>query len=378
MSEHALLPPSAAGRWVKCALSVSLEAAYPEQEQGVGTIEGTAAHWVNEQMLTATLPALGSMTPQGIPVTEEMLEGAELLMTDVLATLGPNWRQMLFVEKRVQIPRVHADNWGTPDYYAWGTTSTGKIILYLWDYKFGHGLVEVGNNWQLIDYTAGILDQVAASDQEIIVDMRIVQPRAYHRDGPLRKWRVLASDLRAPINRLAMAAEDATSVAPTATPDPEACEHCKGRHACEALQRRGYKIADTAKQYAALELTPHGMGLELRTLRHAQALLEARITGLEAEVEAQIKRGKRVPFWSMESSPGRLSWVRPASEVLALGQMVGVNLGKPVEPITPTQAIKAGIPDDLIKSYAERPSGTAKLLYDDGTKARLTFTSSNT
>lgn len=378
MSDHALLAPSAAHRWVKCGLSVSLEAAYPETEIGASSLEGTAAHWVNQHMLTAGIPEVGTMTPQGIPVTQEMVEGAELLMADIYATLGRQWKQMLFVEQRVLIPRVHKDNWGTPDYYAWGTTSTGKVVLYLWDYKFGYGLVEAANNWQLIDYTAGILDQMGNSDLEVIVDMRIVQPRAFHRDGPVRKWRVLAADLRPQINILAMAAEDATSVSPTATPDPDACENCKGRHACEALQRRAYKIADAAKQYAALELTPHAMGLELRTLKHAQALLEARISGLEMEVQANIKRGQRVPFWSMESSPGRLAWVKPSSEVIALGQMLGVNLSKPVEPITPAQAIKAGVPDDLVKLYAQRPTGTAKLVYDDGTKARLTFTSSNT
>lgn len=377
MTAHAFLAPSSAHRWVRCGLSARLEAAYPESEASPSSLEGTAAHWVVQECLYRRAPAVGTQAPNGIAVDAEMLEAAELVVDDIIATLGPNWPQMLVVEQRVQIPRVHPQNWGTPDYRAWAQMGDRRA-LFVWDFKYGHGVVEAFENWQLIDYVAGCLSEAGvtgADDQRVWVNMRVIQPRAYHRDGPVRHWAVAASDLRGYVNRLAMAAEDATSITPTATPT-EDCENCKGRHACEALQRDAYRAADRGKQFGALDLPIPAKGLELRTLKRAQALLDARVTGLEAEIVADIKRGASVPFWAMESKPGRLAWSKPAAEVLALGQMLGLPIAADPSPITPTQAKKAGFPEALLNAYASRPVGSAQLVADDGRKARLTFSSS--
>lgn len=380
MSEHAFLAPSSAARWVRCALSASLEAAYPETEASPASLEGTAAHWVVQMLLQGTPVAVDSQAPNGVAVTLEMLQAAELVRDDIVQTLGPDWAKYLAIERRVQIPRVHAQNWGTPDYRAWSRMNNGRLCLHVWDFKYGHGIVEAFENWQLIDYTAGLLGEAGINglqDQETVVEMVVIQPRAYHRDGPVRRWRVVASDLRGAFNRLEMAAEDATSQFPTASPQPEACKNCKGRHACEALQRVAYYAAEHAKHYAPLELSPHALGLELRALKRAQDLLEARVSGLEAQAASKIKSGILVPFWSLESTPGRLAWTKPASEVMALGQMLGLDLAAAPDVITPTQAKAkaktAKIAPEIFDAYAMRPTGAAKLTPDDGSKARRIF-----
>lgn len=377
---HAFLMPSAAARWGVCALSASLEAAYPEAEESPESLEGTAAHWVVECYLKGSPPTLDSQAPNGVAVTQEMVEGALLVVQTIEATLGPRWREMLVIERRVQIPRVHPSLcWGTPDYYAWAVLPDGRRVLFLFDYKFGHGIVEVIENRQLIAYTSGLFSEVEGlDDQNTVVVMAIIQPRAYHREGPVRWWKIRGSDIRADVNILHMQAEKATKPNPLAMPDPDACKNCKGRHACEALQRAAYLAADRAQQATAIDLSPLALGIELRLLTRAQKLLEARVSGLQAEAEATIKRGKLVPYWTMQSTPGRLSWNKPVPEVLMLGTIYGVNITAPAEPVTPTQAIKAGLPAELVGAYASRPPGAAKLTYDDGTKARLTFASGNT
>lgn len=381
MSAHAFLAPSSAHRWVRCPLSASLEAAYPETEASPSSLEGTAAHWVVQMLLQGTPAALDMQAPNGVAVTQEMLEAAELVRDDIVATLGPQWAQSLVVERRVEIPRVHpTHNWGTPDYRAWSRLNNGRLCLHLWDFKFGHGIVDAFENWQLIDYAAGLLTEAGIDglrDQETVVDMCVIQPRAYHRDGPVRRWRVVASDLRDSINRLANSAAEALGANPKACPTPEGCKDCLGRHACEALQRAAYAAADKGGQYGALDLSPHALGLELRALKRAQALLEARTTGLEAQAVAAIKAGALVPFWMMEAVPGRLAWSRPAEEVFALGEMLGLKLQKDPEPITPTQAKAAAkaakIDGALFDAYATRPAGAAKLVADTGAKAQLIF-----
>jgi len=378
---HAFLPPSAAGRWGVCALSAKLEAAYPETEESPSSLEGSAAHWVVECTLSqpSTPVPIGTQAPNGVAVTEEMLEGAALAMQTIVETLGPKWREMLVIERKIQIPRIHPSKcWGTPDYYAWAVLPDGRRVLFLFDYKFGYGLVEVRKNMQLVAYTSGLFSEVPElDDQNTVVVMAIIQPRAYHRHGPVRWWKVKGSDLRAQVNILHMQATLADSDDPPAKVEPDACEHCRGRIHCEANQRAGYAAAAKGQQSAPIDMTPHALGLELRALKRAQKLLDARVSGLEAEVSATIKRGKLVPFWTMQSAPGRLTWNKSVPEVLALGSIYGIDVARPPEPLTPKQAIDAGLPESLVSMYASRPTGAAKLTYDDGSQARLTFMSSD-
>jgi hypothetical protein len=377
---HAFLPPSAAARWGVCALSAALEAAYPEAEESPESLEGTAAHWVVEGYLRGVAVAVDIQAPNGVAVTQEMVEGAELVVQTIETTLGPRWREMLVIERRVQVPNVHpAHCWGKPDYYAWAVLPDGRRVLFLFDYKFGHGLVEVIENQQLITYTSGLFSEVPnLDDQNTVVVMAIIQPRGYHRDGAVRWWKIRGSEIRAHVNILHMQAEKATGPNPPALPDPDACKNCKGRHACEALQRAAYLAADKAQQATAIDLSPLALGIELRMLTRAQKLLEARVSGLEAQAGAEIKRGKLVPYWMLDAIPGRLGWNKPDAEVIMLGAIYGIDIAKPPEPVTPTQAIKKGLPAELVGAYASRPTGASKLTYDDGTKARLTFSSGNT
>jgi len=373
--QHAFLAPSAAHRWVHCALAPTLEASYPETEKSAAALEGTAAHWVAQQFLErAELAEVGDVTePVGVRVTQEMRDAALLLHDEFLRTLGLSWASVLQVEKPVQAHMIHEQNWGTSDYYAI-VEGPEEVTLYLWDFKFGHRLVDVFENWQLINYAFGIAyEHIQHGGRRVTIDMRIVQPRAFHRQGPVRSWRVDLGDLRGYVRRLATAAAAACEPNPKATPTPSGCKHCKGRHACEALQREAYQAADLAQEAQALDLPPQALGLELRTLARAQALLDARVSGLEAQAVAQIKWGDLVPFWALEPSQGRKAWTASSDAVLAMGQLWGVDLAKPPEAITPTQAVKAGVPKDLIDAYSARQPGAVKLTADNGDKARQIF-----
>jgi len=376
MSEHAILPPSSAHIWVKCAGSVTLRQAYPDADSDHAR-DGAAAHFAGAELLAGRVVAVGQIAPNGVVLTDEMIEAAEVWADDVQATLEPlladAWRTTAKVEQRVTIPRVHAQNWGTPDAYAW----VQNFTLHVWDFKFGHGFVDVFENWQLIDYVAGILDAATwmresnIPDERVTVVMRIVQPRNYHRDGPVREWRVKASDLRAHFNILQGAADAALG------PDPQLktgdhCEYCPARHACPALQQAAYGVVQRTGAAVPFDLPPHALGLELRTLRDAAKLLDARITGLETQALELLKSGAVVPFWQIENAQGREAWTVPANEVIMLGQMVNLELAKPPEAITPAQARRAGLSAELVDLYASRPSAS-KLAPLNEVKARQVF-----
>lgn len=372
MSAHAPLAPSSAHRWVECPFSVAHEARYSEKEESPSAKEGTAAHWVLERALAGARPTLGDAVPNGLFVTQEMLEGAVLAAEEVCRVLGD---ECPAVEQQVTAPRIHAECWGTPDLVAWSTLSTGAKCLHVWDYKFGHGLVEVFENWQLITYAAGLLGDMP--DQDIMVDLAIIQPRAFHRDGPVRYWRVTAADLRPYINKLAGQAEAALRPDAKAKPTSEGCKHCRGAHSCEALQRAAYLIADEAQAGGSRDLSAHAFGLELKKLKEAQSLLDARVSSLEAEAMERIRRGERIPFWFVDSTPGRKEWSVSVDQVRLLGQGFGLEMSKPREVVTPTQAASlaknAGLPPTIFDSLTERKPGSLKLTFDKGEKAALIF-----
>lgn len=373
MTAHSILAPSSAARRIQCPGSTLLEAAYPEAETTPEAAEGEAAHWAAAEMLSGRLVDVGQIAPNGVVLTQEMVEGADLYYDDVVATLKPYGitPDKGQIEQQIAIPRIHPQSFGTPDYAVW--LRFGSLAV--WDYKFGHRFVEVYENWQLIEYVAGLLHgllQQGYDDRNIDVTVKIVQPRAYHRSGPIRSWSFRASDIRAHVNIASTAAHEALGPEPKQRVGPE-CRDCRARHACVTLQRAAMRELDEAGREQPLELPPAALGLELALLRAGIERLEARASGLEEQALAQIKRGASVPGWTVEHGAGRQRWAKPAAEVLAVGQMFGVDLARPVEPITPLQAVKAGLPEQMLSALAETPRGAAALVRDDGSKARAIF-----
>ena len=155
------------------------------------------------------------------------------------------------------------------------------------------------------------------------------------------------------------------------------CRDCSARHACPALQRAGAIAMDVALKSQPVDLPPHAVGLELRQISDAIARLEARKTGLEEHALGLIRGGTGVPFFSTEYASGRERFVAPAAEVFALGDMLGVDLRKPPEVITPGQARtelkKIGIDGAVITAYAEKPRGALRLVRVNDDAAKLAF-----
>ncbi len=371
---HAFLPPSGSGSWVHCAAWVWMNQAYP-QEDKEESMQGTAAHWGFAEILFGRDICEGLVAPNGITLTDEMVDGAELFVrvVDLALQRCGLTRAALHVERKVKIHGIHPKNEGTPDCWFYHAAT---ITLYLFDYKYGHKFIEVFNNWQLIDYAAGILQELGVDSTNaahVTVKFAIVQPRTYHREGVHRTWAIKAVDLYPHFNKLV------TSAAACFEPNPKAttgdhCEYCPGRHACQALQLSAYEAAEKSTDSTPLELDGHALGLELRMLERAQRRLKARITGLQETGLAMMTRppGRKVSFFAVEPGEGRDAWTAPAEQVIATGALFGAKVTKGGL-ITPKQAEAAGVPPAIVASMSRRNSGALKLVYDDGTEAAKVF-----
>ena len=372
-AQHAFLPPSGAAAWVVCALWPTMNARYPKPPTQAA-LEGEASHWAFYEIFYGRPVAVGQVAANGVTLNEEMIDGAQVFVDQVdedLAACGLD-RSHLRVEVRVYMPHIHAHNWGTPDVWFYDPT---RGALYVYDYKFGHMFVDAYKNWQCADYASGILESFGLNglqEQHIRVVIHVVQPRNYDRAGPVRRWEVVASDLRAFTNTLTSAANAAMLATPPAKVGDH-CEFCPGRHACNTLQRAAYKAAHMSAEAQPYDLPPEALVLELDMLERSQNALEARVSGLREEVETRAKlKGERMPGWRIEDTFGRQTWRRPAEDIIAMGSMLGLTLGKPGV-LTPLQAQKAGLPEALVEEYSHRPRIGVKLVRDDGTAANKVF-----
>lgn len=355
--DHALLPPSSAARVIQCPASLYMCSQYPEAEDNPKALEGTQAHEVNFAMLTGKpIPSFA---------TEEMMDGADIWY-EALRPIIESSGEPIHFEERVDCFQIHPDNWGTPD--AWHYDEL-TATLRVWDYKFGHRHVEIYENWQLLNYAAGIWTSGGYNVTNF--ELTVVQPRSYHSDGPVRSWTLNRVDMEGYITKLQKAWAAALLPEP-GTKTGKNCRDCSARHACPTLQEAALISVEMSGHNVPFDLTDNAIGRELHLLKSAKEILDYRIDGLENEVLGRIKQGKPIRGWMTKQGEGREKWNKPIDEVLALGEMMGIDIKKPTA-ITPKQAIKAGLPAELVRTYTEVPTGEIKLVPDDGNAARAAF-----
>lgn len=375
MSLHARLAPSSAPIWGPdgCPGSVLLQERYPENEETPKAREGTAAHFYATETLSGRTVTVGDLAPNGHPVDRDMVECATDFLADVRDTVKAWPNGKLMIESRVYAHNsVHPLNDGTPDAYL---IEKMRKWLHVWDYKYGHRYVDAYMNWQMIDYAIAALETEGVPRDEWAqwrVTMTIAQPRNYHPDGPLREWQTTGAEISALAERLRVAAFAALDPnAPYVTGGQ--CRDCTGRHACPALERVAMLSVDMSMTGQPVDLPPAALGLELRFIRDAMKRLGARAEGLEEHALAMARSGVDVPFWRAEYSNGRERWndTTGVAELVALGEIYGVDLLQAPKGITPGQARKAGVDPELVKSFATTPRGPMALIpFDDADVAK--------
>ena len=364
---HAFLPPSSAHLWRYCAGWRRMQECaepYALTEDDAKAREGTAAHWAVSEVLSGRQVDVGMISPNGVVLTDEMCDGADL-MDDAV---GPE-RGSLHVEARVAMPYIHRDNWGTPD--AWRLHDG---VIDVWDYKFGHRHVPEYENWQLLDYAWGVVSSLylheAPEQYNTPVRLTIVQPRDYHASGPVRTWYLTVGELVGYAAKL-KAAADATD-APDAPCTPHAnCGDCKARHVCPALQGSALTWVEHATPALPLVLTPAALARQLAVLDWATDLIKARRDGLAAQAMDVLRRGESLPGWALKQGQGRERWA-DLGAAIAMADMMGIDISKPGA-ITPKQAVKKGLAAETVAAFTETPVGEMKLVRDDGSAARLAF-----
>jgi len=388
---HALLAPSSAAVWSVCPGSVQMKQMMPaEAQDNAAAMEGAAAHWVAEQILRDAVEnegvsaasfdhLLGNTDPAGTIITKEMIEGAQLY-GDFIDELGIEFVNY-HIEQHVQIPSIHPECAGTPDFFGFNGTD-----LHIVDYKFGHGGVEAFENKQLLCYYAGIMDEtgvIGIGDQDITVHFHVVQPRSYSGDGPIKTWRVAATDLRGLINQLSTAAHKAMGATPL-TASGNQCRYCPARHSCESSRQTAASAIEYQNEAVPTPLTDDALAYELPVLLNAIKALQYRADALNDEAVARMGAGTPLFGLTMKQSYGHRSWTTDFDTIQNMGKMLNkdVDLAKAPALVSPAEAEKrlmkaAGLTKkaatEMLSGFAEKPARGMKVSIDTGAEARKVF-----
>lgn len=337
------LRPSAAERWVPCALSASLEAPYADEPSSPAAEEGTAAHWYVAERIEGREVPEDAVAPNGVPVTAEMRRDVQGYIDLVLSAEG-------FRRVEHELPMAYGEGQtGTCDAYVINEDST---LLQVFDLKYGFRPVKAKNNWQGVAYTMAVAAYYDLPSH-CVVKFTIYQPRDFSQT--VKVWTTTVGALHDKLGVMQRAAENALKPKPTATTGNH-CLYCNGRHKCPALREVAAMAVDVSLQESPLDISDEALGPQLDVLKDAQNRLNSMVQGLEQLAENKIRNGKTIPGYGLAPAMTREKWTVPEGQVLALGDVMGVDLKAPTKPITPKQAREAGIPADIVQGFATRPT----------------------
>lgn len=365
--------PSKMALTVACSGSVVMQERHPETESGPDAILGTAAHECLAHMLrTGVNHAPGTILNiegHSVTVDEDMHHNTRMAY-EVIA----EWGTPVIVERSMSCASIHAQCGGTPDVRAF-VIDDGLIRVA--DYKYGFGIVEVYENWQLLAYLAGYLDELGIHDLDVCVEFTIIQPRATHRDGTVRTWRFAASDVRAHMNIMRNKCAEAEGANARCTPGIHCHAHkCSATAACEALHKSTYNTLAYAQKPESFDLDPQSAARELALLEEAEAIIKARRDGLEVRIMADIAAGVVNPHYVIENATTRRRIKEGMEEaVIGIGEMIGKNLCEPRRALSPAKIEKEVGKANfaLFDGCFYKPVGERKLVKFDSSKTRKLF-----
>jgi len=246
--------------------------------------------------------------------------------------------------------------------------------LHVTDLKYGWGIVDVFENWQLLGYAIGkVLKMHQAGG---VVPSRIVltieQPRPHHEDGATRTWELTIEQLwkyKAMIEEKAALVEAGNRTLTTGSK----CKYCPAfGGACTAANRTFYNsIETTLNRHVQDDLSNEEIARQLDLVARASEILKIKKDSLEQLAVYRSKQGKIIPGYTIEENYGDRKWKAEMSPE-AIKIMCGVDVMTKTT-MSPRQAEIAGVPKALVGALVTRPFLGPKLKKQDASKVADKF-----
>ena len=375
-NEHARNSASSAHRWLECPGSINLVHALENQGM-IGpdvtnewAAYGTFAHAIAAECLNERRDAWEHMgektTIEGhdLECDDEMVDCIQLYLDVVLEDLR-KYGGSLYVEHQESLEGLFSggdDTGGTMDAGFLGADNWARC----YDLKSGFILVEADNNPQLKIYGLELLHKVMepkARAQCEGVELVIVQPRAGHPMGPVRRWRMTKTDLN-----MWMSTELALGVFATYEQEGDLrdlkggdhCKYCRAQPRCAEFMGIISNVVDLIADKPLDEMQSE----ELTSLKERWPMVQDYFSAVDERIFNELMKGGDVAGQKLVEGKSRRKWKEGAEKVAehAWGAKV---LEKP-KLLSPAQLAKLGPKQKaFVKTWAFSPTGKLTVAPED-------------
>ena len=368
---HSELGPSGAHQWMNCPGSVEAQRGMPD-DSNVHSQEGTAAHalaevsfqrdrnpafWVGEVVEDVTVTEdMAAHVTTYVDVLRDYADGAEIVRIERRLTLPPS----------VRPPEEGMG--GTCDaWFYYGGVNLLRVV----DLKFGRGVVVEAEypggkpNPQLAYYAVlAWLDLYATSPAKAKaveeIELVVVQPRAFHADGPIRTFRMTLPVMKEWFREMLEAARR-TKVPNAIRRAGDWCRFCKVKLTCQEFSSRALEVAQVT--FAdVLEDAPLGLasptGLtpqQLGRILKASQVLEAWISTVQKVALGELEAGRPVTGFALKPKRANREWASEAAvlefakkaKVKKADLMAAPELKSPAQVEKVLKTLGLSLPEDL-------------------------------
>lgn len=281
---HSPLGASSAERWLHCPGSVGLlkTLELPETDEPDYRKNGTAAHQAASHCLENTLDAWEVVGQEfnGVEVDVGMADAIQVYLDAARPLMEA--AAIIMIEQPIQFDE-HESGYGTVDLL----TIDDEMTMDVTDYKHGEGIiVEPEWNPQLMYYAYG---EISKHPDIRRVNLRIVQPRGFHVDGPVRVWETTAETIAQWAQETLIPAMHAVELDHSLDPGSH-CRFCPAKLVCPMLTSL-FGAASTADPETVINLNDESLGRSYQYVQGVKFYLKA----LEEEVYRRLNLGGTVP-----------------------------------------------------------------------------------
>lgn len=253
------------------------------------------------------------------------------------------------IEHKLQVPAIHPEAGGVLDAGFYTKHSVDVI-----DYKTGWGEVEAIENYQLIAYAKGLIDNFAPETQ--MVGLYIIQPKS--RKSFVKKWFITRGELEVYIKKLRKAAALSDDSNPPVKTGGH-CINCDHKSICPAISKTLDILGDICETRFE-DCEDYSIAMRIKQLKYLRKLAEKSLILEEEKAINDLNNGKSLPGLQLGRSKGQTTW-RNQEEALKLLKVFG-KLDESKSLITPKQAVAAGIPQSMVDKLSETSDGKTKLI----------------
>lgn len=363
-SDHALLGPSSAHRWLSCTPSARLEEGLPDTGSSYAT-EGTLAHRLGELLLRAEYEGADiteelaevQADPQYSPAMMEHIEGYVAFVGERMADAKSRCVDpRLYVEQRIDVSEYVPDGFGTTD-----CVIIADGLMDVIDLKYGAGIpVSAEDNPQMEIYALGCLLAFSLFYDITAIRMTIYQPRldsvstaVIDRDK-LEAW---AEQFLKPRAALAYAGEGPFA------PGELTCKWCKAGATCKA--RAEYQLELAAKDFQDAALMDNDEIAEV--LERLPGLLAWAKQVKDYAEDAAINHGEKFPGFKVVEGRANRRYVNEGAIARRLKKagFAAADIYKPKELLGITameKLVGAKKLAELVGGLIEKPAGSPALV----------------